>query len=233
MDRKKIARPRRASAEAAAASRRNGARSRGPCTEEGKERSSQNAVRHGLRADHQPFSSEDEAWLQACAQQMHDHLQPESLQERELFEEMLVASVRLRRAEALLAARCEPVPAAFEAVRIPSKVPVQDIRAIVHAVIDVEVARARAMAKADGVADLGFYLGFDPIERTDAIIDDWSNGRQARKALIEEARRRRRLLPELGTLLHYEKRFRGQRDRALKQLSRAKGTAQSQSADAG
>jgi hypothetical protein len=84
----------------AAASRRNGAKSRGPKTSEGKERSSQNALKHGLRA--QKFlvvGDEKPKEFDAFEAALVDELAPEGALQSLLARRIARAAWRLERAE--------------------------------------------------------------------------------------------------------------------------------------
>ena len=83
------------------ASRANGARSLGPSTPEGKLRSSQNALRHGLLSrcivmDNESLASFEALWLQHL-----ESLQPVGGVELGMVEEMVAAYWRMRRAWAI------------------------------------------------------------------------------------------------------------------------------------
>jgi hypothetical protein len=84
----------------AEASRRNGAKSRGPSTPEGKSRSAQNALKHGLRA--QKFvvlPEENAAEFRAHAAALNEELAPVGALESVLAERVAVAAWRLARAD--------------------------------------------------------------------------------------------------------------------------------------
>ena len=84
----------------AAASRRNGAKSRGPKTSEGKARASQNALKHGLRA--QKFAvvgDEDPAAFAALEAALIDELAPDGALQGLLAGRIARAAWRLERAE--------------------------------------------------------------------------------------------------------------------------------------
>jgi hypothetical protein len=84
----------------AAASRRNGAKSRGPKTIEGKERSSQNALKHGLRA--QKFvvvGDEDPREFAALEAALLSELAPQGALQSLLAARIARAAWRLERAE--------------------------------------------------------------------------------------------------------------------------------------
>jgi hypothetical protein len=82
----------------AEASRRNGARSRGPKTPEGKARSSRNALKHGMRAEkHVVLPDEDAAEFKSLT----DELAPEDALQSILVGRIARAAWRLERAERL------------------------------------------------------------------------------------------------------------------------------------
>jgi hypothetical protein len=84
----------------AAASRRNGARSRGSKTPEGKARSSQNALKHGLRADkHVVLPDEDAAEFHALEAAMMEELAPTGALQVVLARRVAIAAWRLARAD--------------------------------------------------------------------------------------------------------------------------------------
>jgi hypothetical protein len=83
------------------AARNNGARSNGPATPEGKRRSSQNAIRHGLLANCLMLQDESRAAFDALLAQHLDRLQPADGVEYGFIEEMVAAYWRMRRAWAL------------------------------------------------------------------------------------------------------------------------------------
>jgi hypothetical protein len=86
----------------AEASRRNGAMSRGPKTPEGKARSAQNALKHGLRAQkHVVLPGEDAAEFQALEAALLEELAPEGALQTVLARRVVAATWRLERAERL------------------------------------------------------------------------------------------------------------------------------------
>jgi hypothetical protein len=80
------------------ASRANGALSRGPKTPEGKAKSSQNAIRHGMFAKCVILTIENAAAFQDLLEGYYDRFRPRDEVERGLVDEMVAASWRLRRA---------------------------------------------------------------------------------------------------------------------------------------
>jgi hypothetical protein len=88
------------SAARAEASRRNGAKSRGPKTPEGKARSAQNALKHGLRAEQFVLlHDEDAGAFQAMADALADDLAPVGALQALLARRLVVAAWRLERAD--------------------------------------------------------------------------------------------------------------------------------------
>ena len=80
------------------ANRRNGAKSRGPITPEGKAKSCQNALKHGLRAEKiLVLSNEDETKFGGLLEACHNHFRPANAFEADLVEEIAAARWRLRR----------------------------------------------------------------------------------------------------------------------------------------
>ena len=84
----------------AEASRRNGARSRGPSTPEGKARSARNALKHGLRAQkYVVLPEEDAAEFRAHAAALIAEVAPVGALESVLAQRVAVAAWRLARAD--------------------------------------------------------------------------------------------------------------------------------------
>jgi len=87
-----------ASAAKIRASRLNGAKSRGPITEQGKKKSSLNALKHGLTAKTLVLSNEDHSIFEKLQQTYIDSFQPTNSLELELIHTMAAAEWRMRRA---------------------------------------------------------------------------------------------------------------------------------------
>jgi hypothetical protein len=84
----------------AEASRRNGAKSRGPKTPEGKARASQNALKHGLRAQkHMLLPGESTAEYQRLEAALLEELAPEGALQAVLARRVVAAAWRLERVE--------------------------------------------------------------------------------------------------------------------------------------
>lgn len=103
----------RAAEYRAAANRANAQHSTGPRTDAGKQRSSLNAIRHGLTAQTIVLPSEDPAAYQAHRRQFFEEYQPTSATETQLVQELIDTSWRLNRIpllEAELLARAANPP---------------------------------------------------------------------------------------------------------------------------
>src|SRR5262245_32854701 len=84
----------------AAASRQNGAKSRGPKTEEGKASSAQNALKHGMRAQkHLVLPDEDAAEFAGLEAALIEELAPVGSLQTLLARRVAVAAWRLTRAD--------------------------------------------------------------------------------------------------------------------------------------
>ena len=84
----------------AEASRTNGAKSKGPKTAEGKARSAQNALKHGLRAQkHVVLPGESAAEFAALEAALIEELAPEGALQAVLAQRVVAAAWRLQRAE--------------------------------------------------------------------------------------------------------------------------------------
>jgi len=77
----------------------NAQASTGPTTEQGKQRSSQNALKHGLTASAVLIPCEDPAAFEAFRRGLHEHWNPRGNGEFIHVEEMIVIQWRLRRCE--------------------------------------------------------------------------------------------------------------------------------------
>jgi hypothetical protein len=98
----------------AAANRANAQHSTGPRTEGGKQRSSLNALRHGLTSRTALLPSEDPAAYERHVRQFHDEYQPQGPTETQLLRELIDTAWRLNRIPALeaelLARAADPTP---------------------------------------------------------------------------------------------------------------------------
>src|SRR5271166_5847794 len=92
-----IASPHRTSADRAAINRANSLQSTGPRTDSGKQRSSINALRHGLTAASAVLPTEDPAAHQRHCRQFFDEYQPATPTETQLVTEIADTAWRLNR----------------------------------------------------------------------------------------------------------------------------------------
>jgi hypothetical protein len=84
------------------AARRNGAKSRGPVSSEGKARSSRNALRHGLASpEHIILEGENEAAFAALHVGLIDEFKPETMTEAQLVHRLAIAFWKQARADRL------------------------------------------------------------------------------------------------------------------------------------
>jgi hypothetical protein len=88
----KIVNPRRA-----AANRANARKSTGPRTVEGKARSARNATKHGLCSSHTCLPSESEATFERFRTEIRDELQPRTVIQIQLFNQIANLLWRLNR----------------------------------------------------------------------------------------------------------------------------------------
>jgi hypothetical protein len=103
--------PRPRSPAQIAAARRNGARSRGPTTPEGKVRAARNALKHGLTAiKHLVLGDEDESALEALTRSLLDEIGPTSAVEARLVQRLAAAFWKGERAERLEVALLDAAP---------------------------------------------------------------------------------------------------------------------------
>ena len=79
------------------ANKQNAQHSTGPRTDEGKQRSSQNALKHGLRSKHPVIPGEDPAEYQRKLDKLRADLRPLNALEEDLVEQIADASWRLKR----------------------------------------------------------------------------------------------------------------------------------------
>jgi hypothetical protein len=88
-------------ADRASINRQNALHSTGPNTESGKQRSSLNALRHGLTGQTVVLPSEDLAAYQAFSKRFFDDLQPKGVLEEHLVQTLADCTWRLNRARAI------------------------------------------------------------------------------------------------------------------------------------
>ena len=86
------------------ANKQNAQHSTGPRTEQGKQRCSQNAVKHGLRSKHPVITGEDPVEYQSKLDQLRNDLRPVNALEDEIVEQIADTSWRLKRLSRIEAA---------------------------------------------------------------------------------------------------------------------------------
>src|SRR5579883_1190634 len=98
--------------------RQNAQKSTGPKTQEGKDRSRRNALKHGLRAEVVALPNEDPEALRERSREWNDYYQPRNPAERHLVDECVRATVlsdRCHRAhEAIVSQRVREAEANWE-----------------------------------------------------------------------------------------------------------------------
>ncbi len=85
----------------AEASRINGAKSRGPITPDGKARSSQNSITHGLTARNPCLATENRQEYEQLRQTHIDHFTPSTPYELDIVDQLTAIAWRTRRAESI------------------------------------------------------------------------------------------------------------------------------------
>jgi hypothetical protein len=83
------------------AARINGAKSKGPVTAEGKARSSQNALKHGLTAENVVAAGEELTDYTDLLEAYIEQFEPDTQMELDLVESLAATRIRLRRAIAV------------------------------------------------------------------------------------------------------------------------------------
>ena len=190
-------RGRRRSEVAAAASRRNSGRSRGPRSLGGKRASSRNARKHGLRAAVPAQTEADRQWLVAFRDQLLASLSAEQARNLDLVEQVIAAEFLVRFAGAVFAERLVLLAELQPSDRLSHEL----LRsAESNNALAANTIRESAIAEQTG-SRLAERLHAQEIGEGDP-------------STLAEA------TAELRRLALYERRFRGQRDRALKRLLR-------------
>ena len=92
----------------AEASRKNGAKSAGPASKEGKEKSAQNSKKHGLTGKIEPSSTEQDH-LDELLCKLHARYDANDIQQAILIERAVTAELRLIRARALITSTLEDI----------------------------------------------------------------------------------------------------------------------------
>lgn len=175
----------------AEASRKNGAKSRGPTSADGKARSSRNAKTHGLTGKFEPTAGERDD-VEEFARKLRSHYNPDDPVKAALIERATIASARLNRARALITEMAEDLadpgnPRRRQDLALESAL----IRATRDAMVEIYGGEPPSLSLAKAVAEQVGYAGQTARSNSNA----------------------------LQKLARYARRFRGERDRALARLS--------------
>ena len=192
-----------ASLDRAAINRANSLHSTGPRTDPGKQRSSLNALRHGLTAASPVLPSEDRAAYESHRRQFFDKYQPATPTESQLVQELSDTSWRLNRIpllEARLLSATDGLPI-LDAHRLHSNLGIQahrlsrqfqkaletlrDIQSVCHGRERLQLKDAAALLelhKHKGIpwqpSDHGFVFSKDEVERHAALLMRQNEARQ-------------------------------------------------------
>ena len=118
-----------------AASRRNGHISKGPKTNEGKFRSSLNALRHGAYAANYVLTTEDTQVFHNFANDLVNDTRPTSTAELEIVDQMICNAWRRRRLSALLTQR---VNNAIDQVAKAETLPIPELNVRAYELLEAE-----------------------------------------------------------------------------------------------
>ncbi len=164
------------------ANRANARKSTGPRTAEGKERASQNAVKHGLLAGEAVIAGEDPEEFESYREEMLADLGPVGPVETMLAERVVGLSWRLRRAERLQ-------NAAFAALDDGTPTPLLDVR------LDEwkRLKGSQADRSVSGVVEEDHALGR-------VVVEDFTRARVLDRLLLYERRIESSLYRTMGEL---------------------------------
>ncbi len=118
-----------------AASRRNGRKSQGPKTSEGKFRSALNSLRHGAYATHYILSTEDPKVFRNFANDLVNETRPNSAAELEIVDQMICNAWHRRRLSALLTQR---VNNAIDQLAKTESLPVPELNVRAYELLETE-----------------------------------------------------------------------------------------------
>lgn len=175
----------------AEASRKNGAKGRGPTSADGKAHSSRNAKTHGLTGKFEPTAGERDD-VEELTRRLRSHYNPDDPVKAALIERATIASARLNRARTLITEMAEDLadpdnPRRRQELALESAL----IRATRDTIGEIYGGELPSLALAKAVAKQIGYAG--------------KTARPNNSALQKLAR--------------YARRFRGERDRALARLA--------------
>ena len=174
----------------AEASRQNGAKSGGPASKKGKEKSAKNSTKHGLTGKIEP-SSKEQDFLDELHCKLHARYNANDAQQAILIERAVTAELRLIRARALITSTLEDITDPEN----PRRVAKQQLVALT-----IKTTRDHMQQMFGGAAP--------SLSLAKAVAEEagWINAMpRANHATLTK-------------LVRYAQRFRGERDRALKLL---------------
>lgn len=174
----------------AEASRKNGAKSGGPASKEGKGRSAQNSKKHGLTGKIEPSSTEQD-YLDELLCKLHARYDANDAQQAILIERAVTAELRLIRARALITSTLEDIADPENPRRVAKQQEVAlTIKTTREHMQQIYGGAAPSLSLAKAVAEEAGWINAIP---------------RANRATLTK-------------LMRYAHRFRGERDRALRIL---------------
>lgn len=136
--------PARSSRSAAAASRRNGALSKGPKTAAGKRKSSRNALRHGLRASDAVEPNDVPTWIRRRISHLIEAAGQINQLRREHLDRLIIDMMLIERTDELIAAELGRLFSADEDDQVMLRMPAQEIDLAMLATLTAYRRRFRA-----------------------------------------------------------------------------------------